>query len=284
MAAKKGKGSRDAAERFGVATPPDQLPPPDLLEKDTRSISEKRKSAMAEMDQAVAMDVRRWIAENQYGMGMNMEFGDVLEQVRIKDARLEWEVEGVTMRRTDLMRLICAVITEGGLLKSLCRVPGMPRLDTVLGWREEYPEFDTAFRLADEARAYSWMEDTVAISDDTTASDSYCSKLRIDTRLTLARQLDPKRWNPKAPTPSGVDVMSDAEIQAKVKSMLLTNGERYLKELGIAVIPLDQLGKWAVKHAKLFEEKGVCVAKSTDFVDSAADQIAASMTAMAKVQ
>ena len=236
----------------------------------------RRQTTEAQARTAAQMMLGRYVQENGLKFGLDMDMGRALERARGL-ARDTWEVDGNEMGRTDLMVMLSDLVAEGASLSHLCSYPGMPGLRTVLQWRANFEEFDEMMRLAEIAAAYRDMDEIKTIADNATAKDSYVANLRIGVRERLAAHRDPRRWNPKAPTPTGAPELDERQVQAQVKALLLANGERYLKEFGVLIVAREDFHKIVLREAEMLREMGVDVAKNVNFKASSMEKIAMAM-------
>ncbi len=107
--------------------------------------------------------------------------------------------------------LICARMSEGESLRSICRDPSMPALSTVFLWIGKFPDFSEQYKVAMAARADAMFEELFDIADD--GRNDYIenedgfqklnsehvqrSRLRIDTRKWALSKMMPKKYGDK---------------------------------------------------------------------------------------
>jgi len=121
-----------------------------------------------------------------------------------------------TLKLTDV---ICARLSEGESMRSVCRDDSMPVLTTIFRWLREKPEFKQQYDIAKEESADSHADQMVDIADNEVSQplivegkpllvdgkpimivDSVAvahAKLRIDTRKWAASKLKPKKYGDK---------------------------------------------------------------------------------------
>jgi hypothetical protein len=121
-----------------------------------------------------------------------------------------------------LADLICAELSEGKSLRSVCASEKMPTVKTIFNWFRTYPDFLQQYARAKEASADALAEDMLDIADDGTndfvevqtknglkvlfeKEAVQRSKLRVDTRKWLASKLKPKKYGDK------LDLTTDGE-------------------------------------------------------------------------
>ena len=106
---------------------------------------------------------------------------------------------------------ICARISEGEGLKTMCREDGMPGWRTVYDWIQKYPEFAAAMERARELGADAIAAECLEIADTPLEGEERIEKddgrieikrgdmlghrkLQIDTRLKLLAKWHPKKY------------------------------------------------------------------------------------------
>jgi hypothetical protein len=119
----------------------------------------------------------------------------------------------------ELTDTICARLSEGESMRSICRDEDMPVLTTIFRWLREKPEFKQQYDIAKEESAESLADEMVDIADNEVSQplivngepvmidgkvvevvDSTAvahAKLRIDTRKWAASKLKPKKYGEK---------------------------------------------------------------------------------------
>lgn len=112
-----------------------------------------------------------------------------------------------------LIETICARISEGESLRTICKDPSMPGAATVFVWLadKDKPEFQEQYACAREAQADKYAEEIISIADDG-KNDTYLdedgnertnqdviarSRLRVDARKWYASKLAPKKYGDK---------------------------------------------------------------------------------------
>lgn len=107
---------------------------------------------------------------------------------------------------------ICARLSEGESLTSICKDAAMPARCTVTEWVRRFPEFAKQYEQARTLMYEKWADETVDIADDATndyvkretekgGAELVCdhehinrSRLRVDTRKWLLSKLLPKTY------------------------------------------------------------------------------------------
>lgn len=93
---------------------------------------------------------------------------------------------------------ICARLSKGETLVSICADEWMPATRTVSLWKAVHPEFDAEFARARDAGFDFIANDCVSIADNKLPdADVQRDRLRVETRLKLLAKWDPKRYGDK---------------------------------------------------------------------------------------
>lgn len=109
---------------------------------------------------------------------------------------------------------ICARLSKGEPLASICRDKGMPAVRTVSDWAAANPEFAADFARGRDEGFDAIAADCLDIADDASGDRKIVgregeerevcdtefvqrAKLRIETRLKLLAKWDPKRYGDK---------------------------------------------------------------------------------------
>jgi hypothetical protein len=128
----------------------------------------------------------------------------------------------------DLAARICARMSEGESMRSICRDPDMPCLASVFLWLSKYPEFSEQYDKAYAERADAMFEEIFEIADDGTndwmerqnkdgstfeafnAEHVQRSRLRVDTRKWALARMSPRKYGEKVTNeltgPNGTDL------------------------------------------------------------------------------
>jgi hypothetical protein len=105
---------------------------------------------------------------------------------------------------------ICARLSDGQSLRSICKSENLPSTTTVCKWLAKYPEFADQYARAREAQADYIADEILDIADDSSndwmerdgltvenGESIRRSQLRIDARKWLAGKLRPKKYSDK---------------------------------------------------------------------------------------
>lgn len=111
---------------------------------------------------------------------------------------------------------ICAKLTIGESIRTVCKPDGMPSIETFYRWLRTYPEFNEQYARAKQESADAMAEELLDIADNGTndwMEDNYDkgktpgyalngeniqrSRLRVDTRKFLMAKMKPKKYGEK---------------------------------------------------------------------------------------
>lgn len=90
---------------------------------------------------------------------------------------------------------ICAQISEGRSLSSVCRELGIHR-QRVFEWLRVHESFLTQYTIAKEESADALAEEMLDIADDRN-DDPQSRRVRVDTRKWIASKMKPKKYGDK---------------------------------------------------------------------------------------
>lgn len=121
-----------------------------------------------------------------------------------------------TAKTPELVDEICAKLSDGRSLRSVCNDESMPSKTTVFRWLREDEEFRDQYARAKEESADALVDEILDIADDGTndwmerytkdcesagwqANGEHIqrSRLRIDTRKWVASKMKPKKYGEK---------------------------------------------------------------------------------------
>lgn len=115
----------------------------------------------------------------------------------------------------ELADRICAELSDGKSLRTVCKQEGMPSKSTVFRWLRENKQFAEAYSRAKEEASDAWVEEILDIADDGTndwmevhdkegksawkvnGEHIQRSRVRIDTRKWVASKMKPKKYGDK---------------------------------------------------------------------------------------
>ena len=120
-----------------------------------------------------------------------------------------------------IISAICESVANGSSAREACRSQNVDE-STFRLQRKEYPEFDTQYARACEARADKWAEEFMEIADDSTndwvetkfgpqlnREAIERTKLRIDARKWMMARILPKKYGDK------LDLNHSGEVAVK---------------------------------------------------------------------
>jgi hypothetical protein len=90
---------------------------------------------------------------------------------------------------------ICAMISKGRTITSICSDEDMPSIDGVYGWLRSQPAFAEAYARAREDQQDTFVAQIVDIAD--TETDPQRARNRIDARKWHAAKTSPRKYGEK---------------------------------------------------------------------------------------
>jgi hypothetical protein len=105
-------------------------------------------------------------------------------------------VSGVTTFNQEIADEICAQLSDGKSMRTICRDESMPAMSTVFKWLREQPAFSEQYARAKEETADALTEDMLEIADNL-SEEAQSRRVRIDTRKWIASKLKPKKYGEK---------------------------------------------------------------------------------------
>ena len=97
----------------------------------------------------------------------------------------------------ELADSICARMSEGESLRSICRSPGLPSEGTVRGWAvRDVDGFGERYRAARSLLVEYWADQILDIADEPDL-DPRDRQIRVHTRQWLMSKLSPRRFGNK---------------------------------------------------------------------------------------
>lgn len=125
----------------------------------------------------------------------------------------------------ELCDRICAELSAGMSMRTVCKPDDMPSAVTLFAWMRKHPEFLKRYEAAKAESADAMAEEMIDIADDGTNDwmeihdkDGECvgykvngehvqrSRLRVETRKWIAAKLKPKKYGEKVDLNHGVEV------------------------------------------------------------------------------
>lgn len=117
---------------------------------------------------------------------------------------------------------LCAELSLGKSLRTVCKLAKFPSVVTVFTWIREHDEFLKQYEKAKQESSDLLVEEMMDIADTKDSKESaQRSRLRVDTRKWVVSKLKPKKYGDK------LDVTSDGEKLPtpiiKIDNALLSN-------------------------------------------------------------
>lgn len=109
---------------------------------------------------------------------------------------------------------ICAKLSIGKSLRTVCSSKKMPSVATVFKWMRDYPEFLNQYARAKEESSDAMAEEILDIADDSlsvieegqekkASAYAQAQRLRVDTRKWIMSKMKPKKYGDTIDITSG---------------------------------------------------------------------------------
>lgn len=99
----------------------------------------------------------------------------------------------------ELAATFCAAIADGGSLRAVCAMKGMPSKATVFRWLRDQPDFVKLYEQATDDRADTHVDEIIEIADKCPADKDAVAKakLRIYARIEAVQRMKPRKYGNK---------------------------------------------------------------------------------------
>jgi hypothetical protein len=126
-------------------------------------------------------------------------------------------------KRRDAQIRLCAELSRGRSLRSICADEDMPSTCTAQEWLAEDLEFATQYARARERQADFYADEITEIADS--EADPNKARVRIDARKWVASKLKPKTYGDRLQLDGDLNVkMSDDQLDARISQLLGKTG------------------------------------------------------------
>lgn len=156
------------------------------------------------------------------------------------DYKQEWIVDGKILNRQQMMHYVVAQVSDGTSLPILCDVRGMPSMQEVYSWFDNYPDFERDYARAEEIRAHRMGEKAIEIAENTDRENVNADKLKVDVLLKAAARGN-RRWQDKQVVEQKDEYasMTPEQIRDRVRRMLEADPSLKLVLAGTAPAVLE---------------------------------------------
>lgn len=146
---------------------------------------------------------------------------------RIMEAgKSEWSVDGRLLNRYGMMEYIVSRVANGESLPVVCGNPKMPTMELVYEWFENHPDFEKAYRRAEEIRGHRLGEQALETAVNTDRENVAADKLKFEA-LSKAAARTNRMFQDKT-TVQNVDEYSSMtvdQIRERISRMVESNPE-----------------------------------------------------------
>jgi hypothetical protein len=118
---------------------------------------------------------------------------------------------------------ICSALVEGHALHVICKLKGVPSLDTVYKWLNNSPDFAEKYAQARAIQQDRSADEIIEIAD--TDADPQRARNRIDARKWRASKLAPKKYGDRTDVNlSGSISIPEEQLDARIAELLRKAG------------------------------------------------------------
>jgi hypothetical protein len=125
---------------------------------------------------------------------------------------------------TEVAHEICARISIGDSLDTICKTEGMPAKLTVFRWIEAHSDFAEQYDRARRHQAECIVDEIIDLADSATSETWQVVKLQIHARQWHASKLAPKKYGDRqqldVDVKSSYAAMSDAELEREMRALI----------------------------------------------------------------
>jgi hypothetical protein len=99
----------------------------------------------------------------------------------------------------DLAAEFCAAIADGGSLRAVCKLKGMPSKATVFRWLRDNADFAKLYEQATDDRADAHVDEIIDLADKCKADKDAIqkAKLQIYARIEAVQKMKPRKYGAK---------------------------------------------------------------------------------------
>ena len=136
----------------------------------------------------------------------------------------EWHVEGRSFNRYKMCDFIVTRVANGESLTRVCASEDMPSMLEVYGWFDEHPDFEKAYRRAEEVRGHMLGEEALQTARDTDRENVAADKLKFEA-LSKAAARSNQRFQDKVVSKIEDEFanLSADQIKDRIQRILQTN-------------------------------------------------------------
>jgi hypothetical protein len=124
----------------------------------------------------------------------------------------------------ELADRICAQLSEGNSLRSVCRQESMPSATTVFNWLRTNPGFLEQYARAKEESADALADEMLDIADNTD-EEAQSRRVRVDTRKWIASKLKPKKYGDKIDATLSGPEGGPIQVEGRIRLVKPEGGE-----------------------------------------------------------
>jgi hypothetical protein len=146
----------------------------------------------------------------------------------VSGVRLESELtsESVKLRaredderdRVALQDKVCRLMAQGLSLTKICKIPGMPHINTVIVWRRKYSDFAAQYHMARLDRGDTLRDRAIDVAEKSTPWTVHADRLKVDTYKWAASKDNPRQYSDRVELGLPVQPSTPASEMSKVEA------------------------------------------------------------------
>jgi len=137
---------------------------------------------------------------------------------------MEWAINGRIFKISQMQEYIFTQVAAGDPLNEICDRPGMPSMEMVYSWEDNYPEFARDMARATEIRGHRLGEEAIKIARETDRVNVNADKLRVETLSKAAARMNARFQDKQViEKPDELAQMTMEQLQARISRMIQAN-------------------------------------------------------------
>ncbi len=138
-----------------------------------------------------------------------------------EDERERWLVQGHEFSRQEIMDATVTMVYGGVTLQDICDLKGMPRIGTVLMWRDRFATFGAQLIKAQRAMATVLAENVVNKAMKASNDEARLVKVQVESMKWLASKYDDRFADKQRLEVGSLDGLTRSELEEQLGMLLL---------------------------------------------------------------
>ncbi len=176
--------------------------------------------------------------KKSYEVRLTAQFGDEaakrklqaynrhIKERKMEANKVEWVVGGKNFNRYKMMDFIVARVANGESLPKVCEAEEMPSMQLVYSWFENHPDFEKAYKRAEEVRGHKLGEQALQTALDTDRENVAADKLRFEALSKAAARTNNRFQDRQViEQKDEYSTMDASQIRSRIEAMVRANPE-----------------------------------------------------------